>query len=170
MILVDESIKVLLEEHALSIGEDPVWLGDLFRGNGSPYSQLIKHVPGHDAHMHVRFSSPVARERGRRAYATLVRQGHLKIKSTKVVHRVSPGDTLIGIAKGHATSVAEIMQSNHLKSKVIRVGQKLEIQKPQHLRGALEAVTVPRRRLPRPQFERKAITSGPTGPSASGGR
>ena len=161
MILLDDSVKVLLEGYALSIGEDPVWIGDLFRGNGSRYSQLVKHVPGHEAHMHVRFSSPTARERGRRAYRTLVAQGHLELESKKVVYKVSTGDTLIGIAKKHATRVEDIVRDNHLKSNVIRVGQQLTINQPKHLRGALERIVVPRRRLPRPDFAKKAVSSAP---------
>lgn len=161
MILLDEGVQVLLEGYALSIGEDPVWIGDLFRGNGSPYSDLVKHVPGHEAHMHVRFSSPVARERGQHAYYTLLSQGHLKLKTTKVAHKVASGDTLIGIAKKHHTTVKRIIEDNHLSSNVIRVGEKLEINQPQHLRGALERIVVPRRRLPRSDFKRTAVSRAP---------
>jgi penicillin-insensitive murein endopeptidase len=166
MILVDESIKALLEEHALAIGEDAVWVADLFRGNGSRFSQLVKHVPGHTAHMHVRFSSPVARERGRRAYPGLVEQGHLRLASKKVPYRVQRGDTLIGIASEHDTTVEAIVRQNGLTSRVIRVGQKLEIDQVQHLRGAGDRVIVPRRRLPRPDAERQTVTSA-TAPRAA---
>jgi LysM repeat protein len=85
----------------------------------------------------------------------------VKLESTKLVYQVQRGDTLTGIAKKHDASVDAIVRQNKLSSKVIRVGQKLHIEKPQHLRGAREAVVVPRRRLPRANFARSAVTSAP---------
>jgi LysM repeat protein len=148
MILIDKSVQRLLEVHALRRGEDPVWLKSLFHGDGSPYSSLIKHVPGHQAHMHVRFSSPVARRRGKDAYPTLVEQGHIKLKQEQVKHRVVRGDTLIGISRRYNTRASELSRLNQLTSTKIRVGQTLLIRKPQHLRGALAPILVPKRRLP----------------------
>lgn len=148
MILIDIKVQRLLEVHALRRGEDPAWLKSLFHGNGTPYSSLIKHVPGHDAHMHVRFSSPVARARGQVAYETLVQQGHLKLRRTEVKHRVARGDTLLGIAARYHTSVDTIRTLNRLDSTTIKVGQALIIQRPEHLRGVFEPIIVPKRRLP----------------------
>src|SRR5690606_13521320 len=105
---IDKSVQRLLEVHALRRGEDPAWLKSLFHGNGSPYSSLIKHVPGHQAHMHVRFSSPIARRRGKSAYRTLVQQGHIKLSESEVKHRVERGDTLSGIAQKYRSTVAKI--------------------------------------------------------------
>ena len=148
MILIDQSVQHLLEMHALRRGEDPAWLKSLFHGNGTPFSSLIKHVPGHTAHMHVRFSSPIARRRGAAAYLTLVRQGHIRLKQHEVKHLVKRGDTLLGIARVYKTHVQEIVALNRLESTKIRVGQTLLIKKPEHLRGALEPIFVPKRRLP----------------------
>lgn len=148
MILIDQSVQRLLEVHALRRGEDPAWLKSLFHGDGSPYSSLIKHVPGHKAHMHVRFSSPVARERGRSAYATMVAQGHIELSKSEVKHAVKRGDTLLAIARTYKTDVDTIQRLNKLKSTKILVGQTLLIQRPQHLRGAFDPIVVPRRRLP----------------------
>jgi len=148
MILIDTKVQRLLEVHALRRGEDPVWLKSLFHGNGSPYTALILHAPGHDAHMHVRFSSPVARQRGKNSYLTLVEQGHIQLKQKQVKHRVGRGDTLTGIAEKYHVGVDTLLKLNQLESTRIRVGQALLIQQPEHLRGALDPIVVPKRRLP----------------------
>ncbi len=148
MILIDKSVQHLLEMHALRRGEDPAWIKDLFHGDGRPYSSLIKHAPGHEAHMHVRFSSPIARRRGKSAYLTLVQQGHIPLKKHEIRHQVVKGDTLIGLAKRYKTNVKTIQELNQLTSTKIKVGQKLTIQRPEHLRGALDPIVVPKRRLP----------------------
>lgn len=148
MILIDTKVQRLLEVHALRRGEDPVWLKSVFHGNGSPFTALILHAPGHDAHMHVRFSSPVARQRGKDSYLTLVEQGHVQLKKKEVKHRVARGDTLTGIAAKYRVSVATLLKLNQLESTRIRLGQALLIQQPEHLRGALDPIVVPKRRLP----------------------
>jgi len=148
MILIDTKVQRLLEVHALRRGEDPLWLKSLFHGNGSPYTALIMHAPGHDAHMHVRFSSPVARQRGKSSYLTLVEQGHIQLKKKELRHRVGRGDTLTGIAEKYHVSVDTLLKLNQLESTRIRVGQALVIQQPEHLRGALDPIVVPKRRLP----------------------
>jgi LysM repeat protein len=148
MILIDSKVQRLLEVHALRRGEDPVWLKSVFHGTGRPYTALIMHAPGHDAHMHVRFSSPIARQRGKSSYATLVEQGHIKLRRTELKHRIKRGDTLLGIAAKYHTSVDTVRRLNHLESTKIRVGQALLIQEPEHLRGAFDPIVVPKRRVP----------------------
>jgi murein endopeptidase len=153
-ILLDRRIQAMLEEHARRAGEDPAWLDDLFRGSGKPYSALVKHVPGHVAHLHVRFYSWAARERARLAYDRLVQQGHVQLPRREVVHEVERGDTLIGIAKRYATSVELIRETNQLGSELIKVGQRLTIAQRVDVRGARERVHVPPRRLPPSEPER----------------
>ncbi len=148
MILIDTKVQRLLEMHALRRGEDPVWLKSVFHGTGQAYSSLIKHAPGHTAHMHVRFSSPVARQRGKSSYATLVEQGHIELRRKELRHRVGRGETLTGIARKYRVSVAALVKLNQLDSTKIRVGQALLIQEPEHLRGAFDPIIVPQRRLP----------------------
>ncbi len=148
MILIDKSVQRLLEVHALRKGENPAWLKSLFHDVDGPYSSLIKHVPGHQAHMHVRFSSPLARQRGKSAYPQLVKQGHLPLAQRELQHQVQRGDTLIGIARTHKTDVKTIQRLNELTSTKIRVGQTLVIREPRHLRGAFDPIIVPKRRLP----------------------
>lgn len=147
-ILIDRSVQRLLEEHALGIGEDPAWIRDLFHGSDGR-SSLIKHVPGHTAHLHIRFVSPVARERGRLAYEQLVAQGHIELPSKEKKHTVVAGDTLIGLARTYKTDVETIQRLNGLDSSTIKVGQVLVLKEREDLRGAKEAVRVPPRRLPR---------------------
>jgi hypothetical protein len=148
MILLDKKLQALLEAHALSIGEDPLWVEDLFHGRGRYPNPLVKHVPGHVAHMHVRFVSPVARERGRLAYDQLVELGHIDLPSKERRHVVERGDTLLGIARRHDTTLESIMKRNALEETTIYVGQSLIIEERQDLRDAHAPVVVPRRRLP----------------------
>jgi len=148
MILIDTKVQRLLEVHALRRGEDPLWLKNVFHGDGRPYTALILHAPGHTAHMHVRFTSPIARQRGKSSYATLVEQGHIKLRRKEIRHRVERGDTLTGIAKKYGVSAETLLKLNQLSSPKIRVGQALVIQQPEHLRGALDPIVVPKRRLP----------------------
>lgn len=158
MILVDQSIQDLLLEYALSIGEDPAWLDDIFRGSGRPYGDLIKHVPGHTGHFHVRFVSPYSRRRGVEMYDRLVEQGRLEPPSRELSHTVAPGDTLIGIGRRYGVSASQIRAANALDSSLIKVGQVLRVQEPVDIPGARDPVRVPARRLP-----------PPTGPATAGG-
>jgi penicillin-insensitive murein endopeptidase len=146
-VLVDRAVQSLLEEHALAIGEDPAWVNQLFYGS-TEAPAIVKHVPGHTAHMHIRFISPLARERGRLAYDQLVAQGHIETGSRTIEHTVVEGDTLLDLAASHASSVALIQRKNGLDSSEIRVGQVLQIDQREELRGARDPVLVPARRLP----------------------
>ncbi len=172
MILIDQSVQNLLEEYALANGEDPEWIKELFH-DVRPYSALIRHVPGHTGHMHVRFVSPFARKRGVELYDQLVEQGHIEPPKRAVVHQVVKGDTLTGIAKRHGTTVAAIRETNELESTVIKVGQKLTIQERQDIVGARDRVVVPPRRLP-PGGTNRDATAGrsrdeaPKAPGKSG--
>lgn len=148
MIIIDSKVQRLLEVHALRRGEDPAWLKSVFHGTGRPYTSLIVHAPGHTAHMHVRFSSPIARQRGKSSYTTLVEQGHIALKRKEIRHRVARGETLTKIARQYGVSVDALVKLNRLESTRIRVGQALVIQEPEHLRGAFDPIVVPKRRLP----------------------
>lgn len=147
-ILLDKKIQALIEDYALSLGEDAHWIEELFHGNGKPYSAVIKHVPGHGAHMHVRFVSAAARERARRSYDRLVQQGRIEPPRRSVEHEVVRGDTLIGIARHYGTKVDAIVANNKLTSALIRIGQKLVITQREDVRGARDRVFVPPRHLP----------------------
>jgi LysM repeat protein len=147
-VLLDRSIQVLLEEYALSIGEDTAWVEDLFHGKDRYQRSLIKHIAGHTAHMHIRFVSAVSRERGRLAYDGLVALGHIEPPSRELLHRVTAGETLIGIARQYGTTVEELRRQNQLVGTPLRIGQLLRIRERVDIRGARDAVIVPPRRLP----------------------
>src|SRR5690606_37826831 len=99
LILVDHSIERLLRQYAESIGEDEVWLQDVFEGAGYTRPAIIRHAPGHATHLHVRFDNPVAQETARRCYTQLVALGKIKPPVHYVQHRVRKGDTLIGLVR-----------------------------------------------------------------------
>lgn len=119
MILIDHSIQALLREHALSIGEDPVWVDGIFRGGGG-MRPLVRHARGHATHVHVRFFNPLAQETARRAYAALVERGVVPPVQNFIQHRARRGDTLGKLSKKYGVSVAAIKQANRLKKSLIR--------------------------------------------------
>lgn len=119
MILIDHSIQALLREHALSIGEDPVWVDGIFRGSGG-LRPLIRHARGHATHIHVRFFNPQAQETARRAYAALVDRGVVPPVQSFIQHRARRGDTLGKLSKKYGVSVVAIKQANRLKKSLIK--------------------------------------------------
>jgi murein endopeptidase len=147
MVLIDRSVQALLEEYALSVGEPAAWVQDIFHG-GPTSSSLIKHVPGHTGHMHIRFVSPVARRRGCELYDQLVRQGHIQLPTRELLHEVASGDTLLRLAHRYGVEVEQLQRLNGLESTVIKVGQTLKVHERVDIRGARDQVLVPPRRLP----------------------
>jgi hypothetical protein len=148
-VLIDRSVQALLEQYALSVESDSAWVTDLFHGSGEHPNPLVKHIPGHTGHMHIRFFSPIAQERGRRAYDRLVEQGHITLERREVKYTIEPGDTLSEIAERHHTSVEELVRRNNLQGTAIVAGSELVLDESQELRGARDRVAVPPRRLPR---------------------
>src|SRR5690606_14377549 len=64
MVLIDRRVQDWLKTYALSIGEPPEWIDELFHDRPHTKSAVVRHVPGHVAHMHVRFVSAHARRLG----------------------------------------------------------------------------------------------------------
>jgi LysM repeat protein len=98
--------------------------------------------------MHVRFVSPKARRAAVKVYDRLVATGLVSPPVTAVSHRVVAGDTLSELAQHYGCSVAHIRKLNSLKSDLIKIGQRLTLQKAEDIRGARDRVYVPPRRLP----------------------
>jgi penicillin-insensitive murein endopeptidase len=119
LILIDHSIQALLREHALAIGEDPVWVDGIFRG-GSGLRPLVRHARGHATHVHVRFYNPLAQETARRAYAGLVERGIVPPVQSFIQHRARRGETLGKLSKKYGVSVDAIKRANRLKKSLIR--------------------------------------------------
>lgn len=148
MILIDRKVQNWIEAYALSVGEDPAWIHGMFHDEGRAKTSIVRHVPGHVAHMHVRFTSPRARKRGVAHYDELVAADLLDLEQSAVVHKVVKGDSLSALAHRHKLSVEIIQRLNHLKSTVIRIGQKLTLQQPVDVRGARDGVFMRARYLP----------------------
>lgn len=148
-VLIDQKVQRWIEAYALAAGEDPDWIRDLFHDTSIYRRAVVKHVPGHVAHMHIRYVSPRARQLGRKLYDRLVDEGIVRPPVAKVVHTVRAGDTLGALAISYKTSVAAIQKNNGLEGELIKVGQVLTIQQPRDLRGARDPIYVPPRRLPR---------------------
>lgn len=161
MILIDKRVQAWLEEYGRTHGADPEWLQDLFHDKGSNKTSLVRHVPGHVAHMHVRFVSPKARRLGVEHYDRLVTLGLVVPERREITHQVKKGDTLSGIAARYKVKVDRILELNHLSSTVIRLGQKLVLEQAVDLRGARDRVVVPQRRLPKDFDEPQVLTAAP---------
>jgi hypothetical protein len=152
-VLIDRTVQGWLEAHAQGAGDPPAWVRDLFhdaeRGHDGRTNQaVVRHAPGHVAHMHVRFVSPEARRLGIALYDRLISEGYLESPRAALRHRVVRGDTLGGIARRYRTRVATLQQLNNLKSTRIRAGQWLLIAPEVTLRGAKDTVRIPPRRRP----------------------
>lgn len=149
MIFINTSVQRLLKEHALDLGEDPQWLDSIFQVDSREPAPLIRHVAGHDTHIHVRFYNPRAQELGRRAYPHLVAHKHIKPRSYNVNYTVKRGDTLTGLAARFGTTVKAIKEANRIRGSKILAKRTYVIPKKGHVARA-PRITVPARRLPPP--------------------
>jgi murein endopeptidase len=142
MILVDKRIQAALYEHAMSIGEDKVWLDSLFHGA----EPLIKHARRHRDHFHVRYYAGRSQELGRRVHPLLA----MRPEQNLMVHRIRSGDSLGRIAAKYGTTVNALKKANGMKNTFLRAGHMLRIP----MRGPCTScpvpppVVVPPRRLP----------------------
>jgi len=123
LILIDEGLQRALRDYARTQGEDADWLAAVFDGVPGRLRPLILHARGHATHLHVRFSSPVARETARRVGPLLARHRLVKEPHRIVTHLARSGDTLALLARRYSTTVESIMQANGLRSTHIRAGK-----------------------------------------------
>ncbi len=163
LILMDRSVQKLVEQYALSIGEDAQWLDALFRGRAGKLRPIIIHVPGHATHIHVRFYNPVAQETGRRAYRALIAQHLVQPPTYYVNHTVRKGETLGMLARKYHVSVAAIRHANGLRSNLIVAKRSYRI--PQNGGTSIpHRVAVPPRRLPPDRDPRTSAQADRSGP------
>jgi LysM repeat protein len=148
MVLIDHVVQGWLENYAIASGEPEEWVRSLFHDKPGSSMAPVRHVPGHVAHMHVRFVSPNARRQAVAHYDQLLASGVVGQDQKAVQHTVAKGDTLIGLAKRYAISVETIRSMNRLTGATIRVGQVLTLQQAVDLEGAREGVWMPPRKLP----------------------
>jgi murein endopeptidase len=144
-IFMDRSVQRLVKEYAASTGEDRAWLDEIFEGAQRP---IIHHVKGHATHLHVRFYSPVARETGRRVYATMLRRRMVDPPTYFVTHTAKPGETLSHLAKRYGTTTKALQETNHLKTTVIKAGKEYKVMRHGTLREPQGPVRIPPRHMP----------------------
>ncbi len=156
LILINTSVQKLLKARALLEGEDPAWLDSVFQyvapGQARPpkHAPIIRHVAGHDTHIHVRFFNPRAQELGRRALPFLAKTGAIKASGGFKRYRARKGDLLGRIAKRFKTSVKAIQAANGLRNTRIRAGKTYLIPTKAALRKPAKVWLPPRRRPPHP--------------------
>lgn len=146
-IFLDTRIQRPLYKYALSISEDKEWLDRVFQFSRGSRDAIIRHVPLHRTHYHVRFYNPVAQELGRRAFPYLVEFKIVQPPVFIVRHVVQPGQTLGHLATRYGTSVRAITQANRLTTTQLRAGRAYRIP----VRAAappVAPVVVPLRMLP----------------------
>ena len=118
LILLDHGLQEPLKEYALSVGEDPVWLAQIFQGKGA-LRAIIRHAPGHATHLHLRFWNPLAQETARRCYPALARHQLVRAPQQYTTHKAKKNETLAMIAKKYGSSVRAIREANGLRSTLI---------------------------------------------------
>ncbi|MEI9950657.1 MAG: penicillin-insensitive murein endopeptidase [Pseudomonadota bacterium] len=118
LILLDHGLQEPLKEYALSIGEDPAWLAQIFQGKGA-LRAIIRHAPGHATHLHLRFWNPLAQETARRCYAALARHQLVRAPVQFTTHKAKKNETLAMIAKKYGSTVRAIKDANGLRSSLI---------------------------------------------------
>jgi penicillin-insensitive murein endopeptidase len=184
MIFMDASIQKLLAAYALANGEDAALVDAAFQVRGKNQRAPIRHIHGHDNHIHFRFHSPIAEEMGRRV-ARFVPIPHEKTRvaassgggggggATEMGFaqiRAKSGDTLVILAKRYGTSVEEIQRANGLKGNAIRAGvvyripQKVAVKPPPPARthhGAHVAVVARKAPPPKPRASGSAKAPSP---------
>jgi len=161
-ILLDTRVQKLLYGYALSIGEEKTWLDRVFQFSKGSKNAVIRHVPLHRTHYHVRFYNPVAQELGRRAYPFLVQSKKITPPVFTIPHVVRAGETLGGLASRYGSSVRAIQKTNGLATTQIRAGRTYRIP----IRGVtappVKPLVVPVRPLPPRTPEVLASVTWPT--------
>ncbi|MBM4358639.1 MAG: penicillin-insensitive murein endopeptidase [Deltaproteobacteria bacterium] len=156
-VFINLSVQKLLKEHALRIGEEPAWIDSLFQYGSTAPSSIIRHVDGHDTHLHVRFFNPIAEELGRRALPYLPERRLVEKRETEgfVPYRIHKGETLKVLAKKFNTTVQAIQRANRLRNLRVVAGrtylvpQKMIVKKSRPIRSGPRVAVPPRRKPPR---------------------
>jgi penicillin-insensitive murein endopeptidase len=157
LILLDHGLQEPLKEYALSIGEDPAWLDQIFPGKGAT-RPIIRHAPGHTTHLHLRFFNPIAQETARRCYPALVRHKIVTAPEQYVLHKAKKNETLAMIAKKYGSSVRAIREANGLHSNLIHEQASYRIPVSGGVRILrTERVRVPARRPPPPRRDSNPV-------------
>jgi LysM repeat protein len=149
MVLIDRRVQAWLETYALKAGEPATWVQAIFHDDPATHRlAVVRHEPGHVAHMHVRFVSAESRRAALKVYDRLVAAGVVLPEMQAIQHAVKKGETLSQIARTYGIEVSHIRDLNGLSGSLIRPGQKLTIRRAQEVRGARDPVLVPPRLAP----------------------
>jgi murein endopeptidase len=173
MIFMDHAVQRTLADFATRSGEDPAFVDEVFQVRGRNARAPIRHVKGHDNHIHFRFHNPVAEAMGQRvarfvviphsaprlnagAPAAVVAARQAETAGYAEI-RARSGDTLVILARRYGTTVEEIQRVNRLPGNAIRAGM---------------VYRIPQKVAPRPPArvaQRKPAPSKPAGakPAAS---
>jgi len=149
-IFINTSVQKLLKDHALEVGEDPEWLDRVFQYDSKDPWPIIRHSPGHDTHIHIRFYNPRAQEMGRRAYGHLVGAGVIKPHIYYTHYTAKKGDILGRIAKRFDCKVQDIVEANKISGSKILAGKTYRIPREGNVHQ-IGRVKIPPRRLPAPR-------------------
>ncbi|MRG95545.1 penicillin-insensitive murein endopeptidase [Polyangium spumosum] len=132
LVLIDTAVQRLLVKYAQRKGEDEAWLDQVFQVRGKSPRAVVRHARGHGNHLHVRFSSPIAQELGRKAGSFLRRAkvAPAHVAESVVMHKARSGDTLQILARRYGTTVEAIQGANGLKTIDIKMGRRYRIPVP----------------------------------------
>jgi len=135
MIFMDQAVQRVLADYAARAGEDPAFLDQIFQVRGKNAAAPIRHIHGHDNHIHFRWHNPGAEAMGQRVARFVVipraparrHDGGGVIAARAEVAgyaqiRARSGDTLVILARRYGTTVEEIQRANSLPGNAIRAG------------------------------------------------
>jgi penicillin-insensitive murein endopeptidase len=161
MIFMDRAVQRVLADFAARNGEDPAFLDQVFQVRGKNAAAPIRHIHGHDNHIHFRWHSPAAEAMGQRVarWVTLPRAPAPVIASRQAEAagyaqiRARSGDTLVILARRYGTTVEEIQRVNGLPGNAIRAGV---------------VYRIPQKQAPRPVAVKRVAQRGPHRPTKPG--
>ena len=168
-ILLDMRIQRLLYKYALSIAEDKDWLDWVFQCGRGLRGAVVRHLPSHRTHYHVRYFNQVAQELGRRAHPMLVQAGVIEPPVFTIKHLVRRGQTLGSLASRYGVSAGAIQRANGLTTTRLRAGRAYRIP----MRAAVpssQPVVIPPRVLPPVTPPAVQLVAWPTTESLYGDR
>jgi len=179
MIFIDRAVQRVLADYAVRSGEDVAFVDQVFQVRGKNAAAPIRHVKGHDNHIHFRFHNPLAEEMGRRVarFVVIPRAPAAPAAPAGVPAgpgeavgyaqiRAHSGDTLVILARRYGTTVEEIQHANRLGGNAIRAGVVYRI--PQKA-APKPAGRVPSRPPTRVAQRRPALKRGLRTPARDGG-
>jgi murein endopeptidase len=165
MIFIDRGVQRVLADFAAQSGESAAFVDQVFQVRGKNPAAVIRHVRGHDNHIHFRFHNPIAEAMGQRVARFVTLQHAPAVVAASQAEtagyaqiRARSGDTLVILARRYGTSVEEIQRANRLPGNAIRAGVVYRI--PQKNAPARPVAKVAQRRpAPKPAGAKPAASA-----------